>query len=176
MTGQVRLHLGCGSNIIPGWINIDLEAGDGIMQHDLTKPLPFASGTVQYVYSEHSIEHVSYGEAASLLREIRRVLMPGGVLRISTPDLVFLIHQYLTNNMKEWADVSWLPRTPCQMVNEGMRSWGHQFLYDERELALQLSGAGFQTVRKMAYRESAIPALANLECRPFHRELIFEAQ
>ena len=176
MNDQIRLHLGCGTNIMPGWVNIDVEARAGVTLHDLTKPLPFASGTVRYVFSEHFIEHITYNEGAALLREIRRVLAPGGVLRISTPDLVFLIHQYLTNNLTEWADVSYFPRTPCQMMNEGMRSWGHQFCYDERELLIQLAGAGFRTIRKMPYRQSADSNLANLECRPFHRELIFEAE
>lgn len=175
MSERMQLHLGCGGNVLPGWINLDIEARPGVVQHDLTKPLPYPAGVADYVYSEHFIEHITYAEAASLLRDIRRVLKPGGTLRLSTPDLVFLIQKYLTNDLTEWANVSWLPRTGCQMVNEGMRSWGHQFLYDDRELHAQLAAAGFPTVRRAGYRESIDPVLRGLESRPFHNELIFEA-
>jgi predicted SAM-dependent methyltransferase len=61
------------------------------------------------------------------------------------------------------------------MLNEGMRSWGHQFLYDRAELIDVLAEAGFSVVREVAWRESTIPELRGREQRPFHREIIVEA-
>ncbi len=48
--------------------------------------LPFADGEVDFVYTEHFFEHLFLDEALALLREIARVLAPGGVLRIASPD------------------------------------------------------------------------------------------
>lgn len=57
-----------------------------IVRRDLTKPLPFADGTVDAVYSSHFLEHIYLKEAEAILRECHRVLRPGGVLRLALPD------------------------------------------------------------------------------------------
>jgi signal transduction histidine kinase len=62
-----------------------------------------------------------------------------------------------------------------EMMNEGMRSWGHQFLYDRAELIDVLAEAGFSAVREVAWRESTIIWLREREQRPFHKEIIIEA-
>jgi predicted SAM-dependent methyltransferase len=170
-----QLHLGCGGNLLSGWANVDLEAAAGVIQHDLTEPLPLPPETVKFIYSEHFIEHITRGQALGLLRECQRVLTREGVIRLSTPNLTKLVDEYLAYRTTEWADVDWHPSTPCQMVNEGMRLWGHQFVYDLDELTLLLGEAGFEHVTQVAWRESRHPELKGLECRPFHGEIIVEA-
>ena len=175
LAASVRLHLGCGDNILPGWSNIDLEGSREVIVHDLTKPLPVATGTIQFIYSEHFIEHIPLEDARRLLAECHRVLQPGGVLRVSTPDLRKLVLEYQAGRTSEWVDVDWNPASPCQMLNEGMRSWGHEFVYDADELELALRAAGFHQLKRVGWRASAHDELRSLECRPFHDELIFEA-
>lgn len=175
LAGHTRLHLGCGRNVIAGWANVDAEGGEGVIAWDLRRPLPAADASFDYVFSEHFIEHVTRDEALRLLRECMRVLKPGGVLRTTTPDLRKLVAEYLAGRLDEWRNVEWLPATPCRLLNEGMRSWGHQFVYDEPELRLLLAEAGFADVERVAWRESGRPALRALECRPFHDEIIVEA-
>lgn len=170
-----RLHLGCGSNLLDGWINVDVEGPRGAIRWDLRNPLPVESGTVSHIFCEHFIEHVTFPEATELLAECHRVLRPGGILRISTPDLQMVINQYLAGRLCEWIDVGWEPSTPCQMVNEGMRLWGHQFVYDAAELTRILEEIGFHEVARVPWRESKHQDLAGLECRPFHGEIIVEA-
>jgi len=172
---SMPLHLGCGGNVIPGWTNIDLEPPAGAMQWDLTKPLPFESGSRPYVFNEHFIEHIDYESALQLVSECFRVLKVGGVFRVSTPDLRKLISEYLGGGTREWADVGWIPDTPCRLMNEGMRMWGHTFVYDEDEMRLLLARGGFREVVKVDWRASQHTMLRSLECRPYHSELIFEA-
>jgi len=174
-----KLHLGCGNHLLSGWLNIDTQIEQNsvqpTLQHDLTQPLPFSSESIEFIVSEHFIEHVTRDQACHLLRECYRFLKPEGVLRISTPDLEKLVSEYLAKRTDEWQDMGWVAATPCQMVNEGMRLWGHQFLYDASELSMLLREAGFCQVIPVKWRASHYAELQNLELRPFHQEVILEA-
>lgn len=170
-----KLHLACGPVVRNGWINVDIEAHEGAFRWDLRRPLPFDPFSIDLVYAEHFIEHITLDEAEALMRECLRILAPGGVVRLSTPDLAFLIEEYREHRLTEWANMGWLPQSASRMVNEGMRMWGHQFLYDEPELHAMLHRAGFATVRNCPWRESPLVALVGAESRPHHHELIVEA-
>jgi predicted SAM-dependent methyltransferase len=175
LSGQTRLHLGSGNNMLPGWANIDLSGGKSVIKLDLTFPLPVSSGTVKFIFSEHLIEHIRRDQAKALIKECFRVLEPNGTLRISTPGIKKLIDNYLVKKADEMIDVNWSPATPCQMVNEGMRLWGHQFIYDATELGNLLHECGFTQIVYVRWRESMHHELNGLECRPFHGEIIVEA-
>src|SRR5262249_38349849 len=96
-----RLHIGCGDNVLPGWLNSDFPArSPAVPELDGTRAYPLRGGTFSYVYSEHMIEHVPYAGGASMLKECHRVLKPGGKIRISTPDLRFLIDLYLAGDRR----------------------------------------------------------------------------
>lgn len=170
------LHLGCGSNLLEGWANIDFAGSSEIIVHDLTRSLPLGSGTVDFIFTEHFVEHISRQQGQALFEECYRLLASGGVLRISTPSLKKLIDEYASGRVDEWADVDWNPETPCQMLNEGVRLWGHQFIYDFDEISQALSGAGFVRIKPVDWRESTHRELSGLECRPFHNDLIVEAE
>jgi predicted SAM-dependent methyltransferase len=48
--------------------------------------LPFATATFEYVYFGHTLEHLTYADAApAALHEAHRVLTPGGLLGIVGP-------------------------------------------------------------------------------------------
>src|SRR5688500_2440993 len=83
--GVKRLHLGCGGNILDGWLNCDLRPrSNEIVQLDATEAFPFPDEQFTYVFSEHMIEHVPFGDGAAMLAESYRVLRRGGKIRIST--------------------------------------------------------------------------------------------
>ena len=149
-----RLHLGCGPNIIEGWANIDLYGPKNVICWDLTRPLPVSSETIKFIYSEHFVEHISLEQARGLLGECYRVLQPGGVLRVSTPSLRKLIDLYLSGKLLECIDVGWNPSTPCRLMNEGMRLWGHLFVYDCDELKHLLEAIGFCNLTRVIWHES----------------------
>lgn len=175
LKGDKRLHLGCGGRILKGWANIDRYHADNVVAWDLAKGLPVKDDSVDYIYSEHFIEHLPRDATLTLLRECRRVLSPGGVFRVSTPDLKRLISDYHDQKLEVWSDVDWYPQTPCQLLNEGMRSWGHEFVYDQPELESMLVEAGFTRTRRMSHGSSDYTDLQFLESRPDHEDLILEA-
>lgn len=170
----MKLHLGCGPVRLDGWLNIDLDSPVADVRRDLTEPLPLESGCATHVFSEHFIEHLTRHDAVRLLRECHRLLAEDGVLRISTPDLRVLATAYLKGELDGWAPL-WRPATACLLMNEGMRAWGHQFVYDAEELLRLLAEAGFENVVFVDWRHSEIESLRGLESRPYHGELIVEA-
>jgi predicted SAM-dependent methyltransferase len=170
-----KVQLGCGRNRFPGWINVDLESGADIVM-DLSKgTLPFTTGELDFIYSEHFIEHITREQGLDLFKECFRVLRSGGTVRLSTPNLTTICTDYLSKNLDRWRAVGWMPATPCQLVNGGLRLWEHQFVYDFEELRASLIAAGFSVVTRQVWKESTIQTLKGLETRPYCDDLIVEA-
>ena len=83
-----KLHIG-GKQPQAGWEILNINAGAGV-DHvgDAVRLSAFADGTFTEVYGSHVLEHFDYKDGLMLaLREWRRVLAPGGTLRLSVPDL-----------------------------------------------------------------------------------------
>jgi predicted SAM-dependent methyltransferase len=169
-----KLHIGCGDNLLSGWLNTEYEgiAPRSVLYLDASEPFPLPSDTFDLVFSEHMIEHVSLGAAFSMLQESRRVLKPGGLIRISTPPLEYLIkllvsptpedEEYLRFHCQEWNPQSPV-FTAAVAVADYYKLWGHQFVYDEPTLRALMSKAGFVSIEKVAINESSHPELRNLE-------------
>lgn len=169
-----KLHLGCGPHIFQGWRNYDLDPGIGGFRCDLREPLPFETGKADYIFTEHAIEHLTLKEGQRLLNECYRVLKPGGVIRISTPNLRSIMNDYRIKKTDRYAP-TWSPETPAQFVNEGLRLWGHQFIYDLEEITIALRLAGFGPIDTREWHKSPFPFLIDLEVRPYMNDLIVEA-
>ncbi len=171
-TAPRKLQLGCGRLAIPGWLNTDIRARHGILAVDASKPLPFPDQSFQFIFTEHMIEHLPYQVGNALIRESFRILAPGGVIRIATPDLSFLVGLYqrpsdqLHAKYIKWSSeefCSHLTSTPVSVVNNFVRNWGHQYIYDFDELALVLRKIGFQNPTRQQPGESSHPELRGLE-------------
>ena len=57
------------------------------LPHDSVEPYPFRDETFEWAFAEHFIEHLTVDETVGWLKEMKRLLKPGGLFRISTPDL-----------------------------------------------------------------------------------------
>lgn len=80
-----RLHLGCGNEILPGWVNHDLVALPGVdVVHDLTAfPWPFPDHAFEEVRLFHVLEHLP--DPVRTMEELHRVCAPGGRVTIRVP-------------------------------------------------------------------------------------------
>ncbi len=154
-----RLHIGCGQEAIPGWVNIDSRALPGVDRVlDVRWGLPFRG--VAAIFAEHFLEHLPFEDGLAFLRECRRVLAPDGVLRLSTPNLDWVFAtQY---RVGRWGSEK-ERLEDCFAINRAFHGWGHQFLYNESMLAAALRDAGFAEVAHQRYGESEILVFRGLE-------------
>ena len=90
-----RLNWGCGTDPTPGWINSDLKEGPGVdLSCDIRDGLPLASESIDYAVSIHALPELPYPDLVPALDELRRVLKPGGILRLALPDLDKAVDAY----------------------------------------------------------------------------------
>jgi predicted SAM-dependent methyltransferase len=209
------LHLGCGADVVPGWVNIDKSPSillsraprlrkalgrvgiltpaqargfpPGAVRADVSKRIPAADASAEFAYSSHMIEHMSRWQALSFFRECRRVLRPGGVLRLATPDLEEMIRDYSHNRSPllaeqptradafcaEYGAYSDPPSIVRRFVKKWLGGESHQWLYDAESLTFLLRESGFAEVTRCSYRKGTVPDLDLVENR--ERGLFVEA-
>ena len=175
---MTRLHVGCGKNRFPGWINADISPGADLVVF-LEKRLPVRAESLDRIYCEHVLEHVPYETAIFFLKEALRTLRPGGRIRIAVPDLEDLVAGYFHDDWKERFDWAQWPEhgfisTRAEMINIAFRWWGHRHLYDRAEMARALTEAGFVDFQFFEHGESGSEDLRGLETRA-DSKLIVEA-
>ena len=173
------LQLGTGHNVLPGWLNTDVHVfRRGIVEYlDATHPFPIPAASFDFVYSEHQIEHIPLEAGDRMLAECFRVLRPGGVVRIATPDLeriARLAHAPLGADEAYYVEyisrMLGLPAPdPTRVINAMFRAFGpddasgHQFIYSFDTLAERLRAAGFADVRRCKVGESECAMLRGIE-------------
>ena len=167
---EPALQVGGGPLDLPGWLNGDLIAGDVYL--DLERRLPLPDARFAYAFGEHVIEHIAPRRVPRLLAELRRVLRPGGTLRLTTPDLAKLVAIYEdrspdTSRAEYSAFVAQIVDRPgllpAAMLNTAIRGWGHRHIYDEPELTALLLAAGFSGVERVEPGTSAHERLVGIE-------------
>ncbi|MGE5828118.1 MAG: methyltransferase domain-containing protein [Micromonosporaceae bacterium] len=142
-------------------------------QLDISEKLPFGDGCVEWVYAEHLIEHVPPPVAIGWLAEVRRVLVPGGLLRLTTPDLHKYAREYLSGDgffakqrrrLQVMRFGPPMPERRAFMVNQIFYLYGHRWLYDLEELRYVLARAGFESpVQLCSFQAGARADVAALD-------------
>jgi len=139
----MKLHLGCGKRHLPGqdWLNIDNRADVGAdMVMDVTHLDDISAGTVELIYACHVLEHVPRNQTLDVLREWRRVLKPGGLLRLAVPDFRAIARLYRDDKVPLWRLIG--PLVGRQDYPENT----HYNIFDYDYLAWHLEQAGFHSV------------------------------
>jgi predicted SAM-dependent methyltransferase len=157
---DVRLHFGCGPRILSGWVNIDGWRFPGVdSMTDLRQPLPFADATCRRIFTEHVFEHIDADFRMPILRELLRMLQPGGTLRIVVPDCEQFANAYITHDDAWFQTALGWPAGGAEGLNRIFTLHTHRFIDDWESLSAALRKAGFSHVERSSFNASAIPEL-----------------
>ena len=120
---------------------------------DATRHIPEKDTSVGVVYSSHMIEHLEREDALKFLKESRRILKSGGVIRLAVPDIRHYAVNYLkSGDADRFVDDTRLTRKKPKTIIEKIKylvtgDRGHKWMYDGRSLCKLLSTAGFRVPR-----------------------------
>lgn len=140
--GPRIINLGGGANTLDRWLTADMDPRADVFV-DVTKPLPFPSQSVDVIYLEEVIEHISCDEGSRLLGECQRILKPGGALRLTTPCLDLFVAQFDGGTVYE------------KKVNDIFYQHGHRYIYSKAGVRAALEAAGFTAVTESSFRDGA---------------------
>jgi predicted SAM-dependent methyltransferase len=141
--------------------------------------IPLDDGSAEVVYTSHMVEHLDPHEVKHFLGEVRRVLRPGGVLRVAVPDLARLVANYAQNGdaNRLVADTLLAHRRPrgwrqtARFLLLGNRD--HHWMYDGRSLAALLSENGFSSAREVPAGTTTIPEPGALDLYERSEESVY---
>lgn len=159
-------------------------SAQNVIVYDLAKGIPAADDSVVAVYHSHLLEHLDREVGEGFMREVHRVLRPGGVQRISVPDFERAARAYvdqldgedesvdhdayiapmLEQSVRREAHGTSLQRKPRRVFENLIlgdarkRAETHQWMYDRKSLAALLARTGFSQIAQVSFDRSSIPA------------------
>jgi predicted SAM-dependent methyltransferase len=162
---------------------VEFARQSGIQHADAVRRIPHPDRSVDVVYSSHMVEHLDRDEAMRFLREARRVLVPGGIIRIAVPDLRFHVDRYLRQHD---ADLFVEGVRLGRMRPKGLRhkvmgaiagDREHHWMYDGDSMVKLLAASGFRDPRVVPSGTTTIPDPGALDLAERSPESVFvEAQ
>tara|TARA_Y100001958_G_scaffold141725_1_gene117352 strand:- start:419 stop:1099 length:681 start_codon:yes stop_codon:yes gene_type:complete len=191
---MIKLNLGDSRKVPKGWIFIDYslasriasipilgwivkhlkifnnERPSNLFIHDLTKPLPWPDNSVDIIYSSHCIEHLNKDDGFNLLKECKRVLKPGGIIRIVVPDFRYIVDNYLEGKINsadfiEALDVlNYDGSSFIKKFYSFYFSYPHKAMYDHDTLSDIFRSIDLTPTIKR-YNDSKIPDIHKVEIR-----------
>jgi predicted SAM-dependent methyltransferase len=174
-----RLNWGCGTEPQPGWINSDIKEDPTVdISCDILDGLPLEESSIDYVVSIHALPELKLTDQVPALMELRRVLAPGGVLRLALPDLDRAIDAYRAGDRGYFL----IPDEDAQALSSKLITqllwYGYsKTLFTFDFVAELLTRAGFSEVRRCESQQthSPFPDIVSLDNRP-EESLFVEAR
>ena len=150
-----KIHLGAGGEKIVGWENYDIEV-------DMRKRLPFEDNSIDFIMTEHAVEHLYQHDVYKFFVECMRVLKSGGVLRVVIPDIKRTYEncdEYYKGFVKAYLKTEVTKRIAVEQL---IFNFGHLSFWTADSLITTLTIVGFQT-KIETYNKSSIPELNGIE-------------
>ena len=153
----LRIHVGSGAKPLEGWVNVDIQRLPEVdVVVDVTEGLPFTGA--EAIYAEHFLEHLRLDQAIDFLADAHRVLIPGGWIRISTPNLDWVWETHYATDLDREEKIQGALR-----ASRAFHGWGHRFLWNEETLAEALSACGFDRIRSCSFGVSELEIFDGIE-------------
>jgi len=150
MTDSIKLHLGCGKRYFPGFVHVDVSDFPHVDHvQDIRDLSNFPDNCASLIYSCQVIAYFDREEIGAVLQEWKRVLCPGGVLRLSVPNFAVWSRLYQAGLGLEWLLGTLYGKIP----GPDGSSLYHRTTYDEPSLTRVLDAAGFSQMRLWDWRQ-----------------------
>lgn len=164
---KVYINLGSGADAFPGFIGIDFFGSPGAYGADLRYPLLVEDNVVDGIFTEHTLEHLTYDEDARLLGECYRILRPGGRIRVVLPDVSLFAKHYAAGDttwFAKWEALVLTPRgrkmmSPMTAISFVTQEFGHRSAWDIETVDRYLTAAGFTDVVALEFGKGSDPML-----------------
>ncbi len=99
---SLKLNLGCGIDIRPGFVNIDIQSFPGVdLIADVSLLDEFKDESVDFLVAQHVIEYIPRKVLIPALLNWRRVLKPKAPLEIRVTDLSNLTKSLYLNDISQ---------------------------------------------------------------------------
>lgn len=164
--GSLFLHLGCGPRLLDGWLNADMM----VRARTLTMRLPdglrrFDDASVKFIYASHVLEHISYpGEATTFVNECRRILQPGGAVRVVVPGIQRIIAAYVRDDaaffeVQRSFHPSWCTTKLEHLMYALQQDGEHKYGFDMETITKLFGAGGFREVEETSFNDSRFEEL-----------------
>lgn len=161
-----QLEIGSGPVQKAGWVTLDMCRGADVIW-DLHDSLPFADESFERVYCSHVLEHFYYPDMCRLLKQVFRVLRPGGQFLIAVPDASLYVGAYVAkSNASELLRYgpAVISHRPMDILNYIFYMENHhRFMFDQDNLAHHCREAGFEACTPRAFDPSVDSAERDYE-------------
>jgi len=146
---MLKIHVGCGPRVIPGWVHVDLMPYPHVSHIVSAEQLSraFGRGSASVVYASHILEHFHRSAVPHVLLDWYAVLEPNGILRLAVPDFLAIVEHYQATGHLEGI--------------RGLLYGGqdhplnfHHCAFDEATLAALLTDAGFRDIHRWDWQST----------------------
>ncbi|MBF0154306.1 MAG: class I SAM-dependent methyltransferase [Magnetococcales bacterium] len=141
--------------------------------------LPLPDHQVDVIYSSHMLEHLDQYAARCFLQEAKRLLKPGGIIRLVVPDLEAMVLNYMKHlDGNAFLEQTLLIRNDPRSLGNRLAflitgDRGHKYLYDARSLCRLLAKESFVNPCALPPGETTIPHPGELNLREREAESIY---
>lgn len=181
----LSVQFGCGTVCPTGWLNFDVSPtmllsrlplaqrilklpawNKSVRYGDVVRGLPVKDNSATRVYSDQVLEHLPLHHCRIALRNVHRILKPGGVFRFFVPDLEYFVRIYETARANADANAAHdlLISTGLGLQHrrlgtigrmlDALRNSNHLWGWDEASMGKELADAGFVRVRRIRYGDT----------------------
>lgn len=176
-----KLHLGCGGLHLQGYINIDAARVSAADLRCKLRSLTdfFPRNSISEIYICHTLEHLPWRHVYHYLRQFCALLCPGGLLRVSVPDMARLMRVASERSLSQH-DLDTLQGIIAGGQDRPLNL--HKSFYWSQYLKMELVEAGFENIQRysspphffsddandascMAFGDDAIPVSLNMTAR-----------
>jgi len=142
----MKLHVGCGTNKLEGWINIDgVKSCEPDLVHDLSHPLPYDDLSADELKAEGVLEHMDKYMRYCVFSDWARTLKVGGLMHIGVPDFQKLLTRFFKFKFDDFVDTFFgenMWRSEIYIGHFGNHKWG----YSQKSLTAFIRQFGIEPV------------------------------